>query len=66
MGRYERPLAHSIVVAKRDTPLGQAQEVSLSKELRQGILPFRIVQSDEPLVARGGLVLPYEMAKASS
>lgn len=31
---------------------------------RQGLLPFRIVQSDEPLIARGGLVLPYEMAKA--
>ena len=36
----------------------------MSKKLRQGILPFRIVQSNEPLVARGGLVLPYEMAKA--
>lgn len=36
----------------------------MSKRARQGILPFRIVQSDEPLVARGGLVLPYEMAKA--
>lgn len=30
----------------------------------QGLLPFRMVQSDEPLIARGGLVLPYEMAKA--
>lgn len=36
----------------------------MSKRARQGILPFRIVQSDAPLVARGGLVLPYEMAKA--
>ena len=36
----------------------------MSKEQRQGILPFRIVQSKEALVARGGLVLPYEMAKA--
>jgi hypothetical protein len=36
----------------------------MKKKLRQGVLPFRIVQSDEPLVARGGLVLPYEMAKA--
>ena len=28
------------------------------------ILPFKIVQTDEPLMSRGGLVLPYEMAKA--
>ncbi len=36
----------------------------MSGKIRQGILPFRIERSDEPLVARGGLVLPYEMAKA--
>ena len=36
----------------------------MSKKQRQGILPFRIVQSNEPLIARGGLVLPYEMARA--
>lgn len=36
----------------------------MSNDLRQGILPFRIERSDEPLVARGGLVLAYEMAKA--
>ena len=36
----------------------------MSKKLRQGILPFRIERSDEPLVARSGLVLPYEMAEA--
>ncbi len=39
-------------------------EVKMASKLRQGILPFRVVQSDEPLVARGGLVLPYEMARA--
>ena len=33
-------------------------------KLRQGILPFRIEGGDEPLVGRGGLFLPYEMAKA--
>ncbi len=27
------------------------------------ILPFKIEQTDAPLMARGGLVLPYEMAK---
>lgn len=31
---------------------------------RQTILPFEIVQTDDPLISRGGLVLPYEMAKA--
>ena len=40
----------------------------MKKSLRQGILPFRIERSDEPLVAavkpRGGLVLVYEMMKA--
>ena len=39
-------------------------EVKVSSRLRQGILPFRIERSEEPLVARGGLVLPYEMGKA--
>lgn len=36
----------------------------MAKKLRQGILPFKIERSDEPLIARSGLVLPYEMAKA--
>ena len=31
---------------------------------QQGILPFKIDGTDEPLIARAGLVLPYEMAKA--
>lgn len=31
---------------------------------RQTILPFEIEQTDAPLIARGGLVLPYEMAEA--
>lgn len=31
---------------------------------RQTILPFEIEQTNAPLVARGGLVLPFEMAKA--
>ena len=45
-------------------PLPISLEVSVMQKERQGILPFRIVQSHEPLIARGGLVLPYEMAKA--
>jgi hypothetical protein len=30
----------------------------------RGVLPFRIEGTDEPLIARAGLILPYEMAKA--
>lgn len=36
----------------------------MAAKLRQGILPFKIEKSDEPLIARAGLVLPYEMARA--
>ena len=36
----------------------------MSGKLGQGILPFKIERSDEPLIARAGLVLPYEMARA--
>ena len=36
----------------------------MSKGHREGILPFKIVATREPLTARGGLMLPYEMAKA--
>ncbi len=32
-------------------------------KLRQGVLPFKIEGTDEPLIARAGLILPYEMAK---
>ena len=31
---------------------------------RQTTLPFKIEQADAPLTARGGPVLPYEIAKA--
>ena len=34
----------------------------MTKRRREGILPFKVVATDEPLVARGGLVLPYELA----
>jgi len=36
----------------------------MKRRPKEGLLPFRIEQSDEPLIARGGLILPYEMAKA--
>lgn len=36
----------------------------MKKTFREGILPFRIERSDEPLIARGGLILPYEFARS--
>ena len=36
----------------------------MNRQSREGLLPFRIEQSKEPLIARGGLILPYEMARA--
>ena len=33
-------------------------------EPQQGVLPFKIEQTGEPLIARAGLVLPYEKAEA--
>lgn len=36
----------------------------MTKRRKEGILPFKVVVTDEPLIARGGLVLPYELAKA--
>ena len=35
----------------------------MAKRYREEILPFKVVATDEPLVARGGLVLPYELAR---
>jgi len=36
----------------------------MSKKCKEGILLFKIVATDEPLIARGGLILPYEFARA--
>ena len=36
----------------------------MARRYKEGFLPFKVVACDEPLVARGGLLLPYEMAKA--
>ena len=36
----------------------------MKKQLPKASPPFEIVGTDEPLIARAGLVLPYEMAKA--
>jgi len=33
-------------------------------KLQRGVLPFKIEGTDEPLIARAGLILPYEMARA--
>ena len=32
------------------------------KKLQRSFLPLKIERTDEPLIARAGLVLPYEMA----
>ena len=34
------------------------------KKIQQSFLPFKIERTGEPLIARAGLVLPYEMARA--
>ncbi len=34
----------------------------MAKRYGEGILPFKVIATDEPLVVRGGLVLPYELA----
>jgi len=36
----------------------------MAKRLKEGILPFNVVGTDEPLVARGGLVFRHELARA--
>lgn len=36
----------------------------MKRELPKGRLRFEIAATDEPLIARGGLILPYEMAQA--
>ena len=36
----------------------------MGKRQKEGILPFRVVQGDAALVARGGLALPYEFARS--
>jgi len=52
--RYKIACACGILRAKT--------EVKMVIKLQQGVLPFKIEKSDEPLIARAGLVLPYEMA----
>ena len=36
----------------------------MARRYQEGILPFKVVAADQPLIARSGLILPYEMAKA--
>jgi hypothetical protein len=36
----------------------------VTRRYKEGILPFKIVPYNEPLVTRSGLLLAYEMAKA--
>ena len=39
--------------------------MKIARRYKEGLLPFQVVTCGEPLVARSGLLLPYEMAKAS-
>ena len=48
-------LACIIVEGEINHPGGE-----MSKRRREGILPIKVVATNEPLIARGGLVLPYE------
>lgn len=36
----------------------------MGRKVQQGILPLQVEETEEPLVARGGLVVVYEMAQA--
>ena len=36
----------------------------MTRRYKEGLLPFKIVACDDPLIARTGLLLPYEIAKA--
>ena len=36
----------------------------MARKYREGLLPFKIVPTGAPLVARSGLLLPYELARA--
>ena len=36
----------------------------MTRKYKERLSPFKIVPTDEPLVARSGLLLPYELAKA--
>ena len=40
------------------------QEEKMARRYKEGLLPFKIVAADQPLIARSGPLLPYEMAKA--
>ena len=36
----------------------------MTRRYKEGLLPFKVVAAHEPLIARGGLIFPYELAKA--
>ncbi len=36
----------------------------MARKHKEGLLPFEVVPTDESLVARSGLLLPYELAQA--
>ena len=36
----------------------------MGRRYKEGILPFKIMATEAPLIARGGLILPYECARS--
>lgn len=36
----------------------------MSRKCKEGILPFKVAATNEPLIARSGLILPYEFARS--
>ena len=40
------------------------KRLEMARRYKEEFLPFQVVACGEPLVARSGLLLPYEMAKA--
>ena len=40
------------------------KRLEMARRYKEELLPFQVVACGEPLVARSGLLLPYEMAKA--
>jgi len=57
---FKTPPGRVRILIKEFHPEGE----EMVAKLQQGVLPFKIEKSDEPLIARAGLVLPYEMTRA--
>jgi hypothetical protein len=54
----------SCIILKETGKTEETPMKKMKKKLPEASLKFEIVGTDEPLIARGGLVIPHEMAKA--